>query len=273
MNSFSLNIAGFTIRIILDKHSLLQESTNEMLEFTFESDVLYLFHRFIEGNPLKKPDHTIIVQNKASYDLIKRHSDNYKFIFYSWSRNSTTTVCPFTLSIWQFQYLIAEIVYSLLEKKGGLELHCSSVEFNRELYVFLGKSGAGKSTISQLLGNSSRIVSDDKLYVRQIDGVPHGFQLPQVEKNYKIGKTRFSYPIKGFYFLKKSKIPALSSIEKLKTRIELLSQQARNETSNQKIIREITEIAKRDKSFFALSFPKNARMITNFFLQEIAEVS
>jgi hypothetical protein len=61
------------------------------------------------------------------------------------------------------EYLTAR----LLAHRGAVILHASAVEEASGAYVFVGHSGAGKSTISQIAeGNGARVLSDDRTVLR-----------------------------------------------------------------------------------------------------------
>ncbi len=51
------------------------------------------------------------------------------------------------------------------ELRGIIILHASAVVDGEEAFLFLGPSGAGKTTISQLLQPVSRLLADDRVYL------------------------------------------------------------------------------------------------------------
>ncbi len=63
------------------------------------------------------------------------------------------------------------LMYALADK-GGLIVHSAGVEIDGKIYLFAGKSGAGKSTISLSLSASTGIhlVNDDRMVLREQAG-------------------------------------------------------------------------------------------------------
>ncbi|MEM6795271.1 MAG: hypothetical protein AAF725_14925 [Acidobacteriota bacterium] len=84
---------------------------------------------------------------------------------------------PFFLSQAEnfFRLLVA---YRLLAL-GGVLFHSAAVVSRRVAYLFLGHSGAGKSTISRLsLASGREVLSDDMNALCPVDGLPHIEKLP-----------------------------------------------------------------------------------------------
>jgi len=70
------------------------------------------------------------------------------------------------------------LMYALAEREGAL-VHASAVEINGKAYMFPGKSGAGKSTISRLFADRGReLLSDDRIVTRKIDDSFYAFGTP-----------------------------------------------------------------------------------------------
>jgi hypothetical protein len=71
-------------------------------------------------------------------------------------------------------YPLDEVLVSHLLGRGrGVELHsCGVIDRNGRGHLFVGMSGAGKSTTARLWGaDAAAIVSDDRVIVREADGV------------------------------------------------------------------------------------------------------
>jgi len=64
---------------------------------------------------------------------------------------------------------------------NGMILHSSCVTKQNNAYLFLGKSGAGKSTIAELAGEygSYKIIADDLILIRNINNDFYAFSIPQ----------------------------------------------------------------------------------------------
>jgi hypothetical protein len=64
----------------------------------------------------------------------------------------------------------------MLIKKNGIQIHCSSIDYNGKGIIFSAPSGTGKSTHvrlwQELYGNALTVINDDRPAIRYIDGVP-----------------------------------------------------------------------------------------------------
>ena len=92
--------------------------------------------------------------------------------------------------------------YRLLEKNGVL-LHGAGLIRNRQGYLFIGQSGAGKSTVARLSAKTSTVLSDDLTLVYltpeggQIFGTPFFGEFATAGAN-------LSAPLVGIYFLRQA---------------------------------------------------------------------
>jgi hypothetical protein len=97
---------------------------------------------------------------------------------------------------------IGYFIIGLLSSTGGLLLHGAFLEHNNKAYLFLGESGAGKSTIAH---NASKFhcIHDDRFAVRKIGNRWYAFGVPLLDNNGDPGKN-FKAPISGIYAIQKS---------------------------------------------------------------------
>ncbi|HEX7707851.1 MAG TPA: hypothetical protein VF701_15440 [Thermoanaerobaculia bacterium] len=99
-------------------------------------------------------------------------------------------------------YPLDEVIISnLLGRNRGVELHsCGVIDEKGRGHLFVGVSGAGKTTTARLWeGRASEIVSDDRVIVREHDGVMRMFGTPwhgEAELS-----SRTSAPLAGVYLL------------------------------------------------------------------------
>lgn len=78
-----------------------------------------------------------------------------------------------------FHYPLDQILVMYLLGASGLVLHAAGVVRRGEAVAFLGVSGAGKSTISALLGRGGwERLSDDRVILRRTDGQPRMWGTP-----------------------------------------------------------------------------------------------
>lgn len=103
------------------------------------------------------------------------------------------------------KYLMPEILYlnALMNTEEGLLLHASAVVRDDKAYVFLGRSGAGKSTIAKIShGKGLHILNDDRVIVRKKNGRFFAFGNPW---HGTFGKfENRSYEMAGLYFIHKN---------------------------------------------------------------------
>lgn len=77
-------------------------------------------------------------------------------------------------------YPMAEMMACrLLSRTGAVDLHASTATFERHAYVFMGHSGAGKTTMAELaIAAGAEILSDDRTIVAVRDGTPLAWGTP-----------------------------------------------------------------------------------------------
>lgn len=109
----------------------------------------------------------------------------------------------------------------LLLHSGGLLLHGCGIFDKRSGYIFLGISGAGKSTIASLFGEE-KVLSDDVLPVVTQGDQIRVFSSPfkQVGEACFMGNRHFS--VKGLFFLIKDKKTVLQPVKKSEAMINIL---------------------------------------------------
>jgi len=64
-------------------------------------------------------------------------------------------------SIYSFDSFLRILISLILPQKNGLLIHSSSILFNNKAFLFVGKSGSGKTTISKLSRTKALIMSDE----------------------------------------------------------------------------------------------------------------
>ncbi|MBC7789572.1 MAG: hypothetical protein H7Z74_06480 [Anaerolineae bacterium] len=106
------------------------------------------------------------------------------------------------------EYLMAR----LLGRSGGIILHACALLQDDEALVFMGHSGAGKSTMTALAeAAGAEVMSDDRTIIRVDDGVVMAWGTPW-HGTYSKGSP-ISKPVKGIFLLVKADIDAVAPFE------------------------------------------------------------
>lgn len=166
--------------------------------------------------------------------------------------NNFTTF--YYINMIQFTQILNTIMQEYLVKVGFF-FHASASYINGQAVLFLGHSGAGKSTITSLLSKKYKIVADDRIFIKKEHGQFYLYQTPFIEKASEIQKSANRYPISKIYLLQQSKQYSLQKIEDKITIISTCFQQLWIDESNQKYkVQLLMEFIDKIPSFSILSF-------------------
>lgn len=148
----------------------------------------------------KRPNTTLLIKNRTAKKILSYYQDEVKV-----------------------DIIIQNALYILLSDNNGFIIHSSAVNIKNKSVLFFGKSGAGKSTIVNLLSNKFPVLSDDISLVRNLNGRYFHFQHPLMEKNY-YPKTKKGFEISTIYVLTKSTKDKIIPINHEKTLPKFISQ-------------------------------------------------
>lgn len=119
----------------------------------------------------------------------------------------------------KFGSLLREIIMTamllLTEKDGGICIHSSSVYAGSKAILFVGNSGAGKSTICQLLPPRFSQLTDDTTFIMHKRGW-YTSPLPIFEKKHPLKDRSNSplYRVEAVFFLRQSKLNRITPLKK-----------------------------------------------------------
>jgi hypothetical protein len=115
----------------------------------------------------------------------------------------------------RFDSFLRFIYVITLLKESGFLVHASSVIQNDKGYLFPGKSGAGKTTITQLSPDAT-LLTDEISLVKKVNGNFHLFGTP-FWGDLQISGVNTHTPVKSVYFPKKDDKTFKKSVGVLKT--------------------------------------------------------
>lgn len=244
-----LRIADFILGV---KYNTSTSSTK------YETVVIPRIRRKYAAFICKKPskiDFWIIFETKQNYDILKRFKKQNFILYYQKISNKKIKTFGH-ISDFQFQLIIRDVCQMLLSKNKGLILHASASLIDDKAFIFLGNSGAGKSTTVETLSPKYPIIADDMLILRKIGETCFVYQTPFQEKNPHYKKSSKSFPLKYFFFLKRAQTYKIRKITNRESILENLINQIfseQDDIANQ--IKFALELAANSDNFYQLSFP------------------
>jgi len=245
--SIYLQIAGFNIKILSKTYKDM-----ENIEITYKNIKITYKGFLLSGEP-KKIDYYIILWNDSNPFFLRQGKKNFLFFYEQTGFRQITVSSPLT---WiHFSILLRVILSDLLQENGFL-LHASASIINSKAVIFLGKSGAGKSTVTQLLKPKYRILADDTIIIRKENNTFYLYQTPFIEKHSYL-KTNHKYLILSINFLKKEKICKLKKVvNSTQIRKQFFSQLYSEKKYLSKDIKIVLEFLAKFQAFYILFFSK-----------------
>lgn len=219
-------------------------------------NIQHIYSGFVVSDP-KRIDYEIeIIQRKKIDTLSYKKTKNYIVIYERMSMTKIRTY--YYISGLQFRLILRDIIIELLEKQNGFMIHASAIVHNKFAYLFVGKSGIGKSTIASLLENKYQVLADDSGILKQKNGYYYFYQSILSEKK-NIYKDSCHYSLGGIFFLKQRQQCVLKKINNKETILAHLLKQLwgmqNNISSNQ--MRNLTNFVNKNNLFYNLGFNTN----------------
>lgn len=167
----------------------------------------------------------------------------------------------YQIGIYQFHYIFHKAIENILSQHHGFGIHSSAILRNGSVDLFLGKSGAGKSTISSMLSQEFTKLTDDLSFVRKKNSHYYYYDAPEIDKDWKDRKTSF-YNIKNVYFLRKSsffKVKKLNNDEALALLLKSI------QIVNRESITDLISFIEKINSFSYFYFTKDKYQLLKFY--------
>lgn len=223
-------------KISPEYHQIIREYYNYHFKAlnTFENDHFFTDSAFLFG------------RNRVLYDLIlenkKRLKDdflivNFRDLFFLIMDTKTSKATYYYSSILDHKYTakyfrlaIKALLFFLAGRNSSFLLHCSALSIKDKGFLFVGKSGQGKSTIARLILDnvkSSRLVSDDMVFITPYRNDFYAYRIDEGNKTtgFKALKGRMTNKIKidRLYLIEKSEKAQLMEMDSFQSLVEMIS--------------------------------------------------
>ena len=259
MDTINLFVAGFTIRIVF------LETEFPSVKEVFKNYINKYHRNFIIADSTNPVDLFIEFTWDDKQEVVVRQKEGKYFInFYRYkARNKIRTY--YQISFHQFNVVLRNALHALLSRHNGFFLHASASCIGGA-NIFVGKSGTGKSTVSQFLKKKFQLLADDAVIIKRNSQNFSLYQTPFLEKNYVPNKLTSAYPLQNVFFLKKAKNIKLQKIKDESIILENILQQTYSvEGITRQQIRIIKDFIRLHSEFYYLYFPNDPRKVLDFF--------
>lgn len=254
-----LSIAGFNICLNF------QPAPWKNLKIKLKQEILNFLQGFRLRTKSSKIDYQIdIVWDRYTdikfYFNRKNFNSEYYFINYCETEYKNKSICYYRISLFEFSIMLRQIITYLLRNSEALSLHASAVGHGEKANIFLGKSGAGKSTIRHLLKKKYISLADDYILIRKESSSYYVYQLPFFEGKIRIRKTSKKYLLNGTFFLEKAKDLNLTPVTDKELLIRLIAKQLLLENKKRPVKQQMQTVLKfvsEFHRFYKLKFTKN----------------
>lgn len=265
MKFYFINVAGFNFRLQFFG-SRFKYAQSKLMH-----DVLKHYHSFL----IKKIPHRIdfyidfIWENDVKILFIEKEKEN--FINFARYKTNNRICCYYRMTIIEFHILFADILLKLFDNYNGFIAHASAILKDDQAFIFLGLSGAGKSTIVKLLSDKYQVLADDSVIIRKLNNEYYLFQTPFFEKEFNFKKNINGFPLKKIFLLSKSKHTFLKKLTSRKKVLPflLINNHAHiiYNPKNAQTAR-ILEFVSKFNNFNKLNFAKDKQKILSLFKQQ-----
>lgn len=270
MDSLFISIAGFSIKIVFHP---IEVATIRTL---FKKYLVWYLNGFIVRRPKTKVDFTIEFTWDQKNEVVERKVEREYFIRYFRFKNTRTIESYYHISVYQFQTLLRDILDLLLMNSSGFMLHASASCINNKASIFVGKSGAGKSTTVTLLKRKYKGLADDSVIIKKERGKYSFYQTPFMEKEEWIKREHRSIHLDKVYLLKKAQHFSIRKLENIEQLFATLSKQIfitnkqafmTENKVNEQLKKLFTFINSHD-NFFTLYFAKNEEKLQKLIMTD-----
>src|SRR3989338_4469919 len=183
VKTINLKIANFPIKLVFhptdwpaNRDHLIQE-------------VLFMLSGFVVKISPEKTGIKIHFIDRLELNILRNKAGNKHFINFYEYRGKKSYISFYHISIIQLNIIIRTILQNFLADNNGLIIHGSAVFNGSQAYIFLGRSGAGKSTIMNLLADKYKPLADDTIIIKKENKRYYLYQTPMMDKQAWVKKT------------------------------------------------------------------------------------
>lgn len=248
-----LNIAGFFIKL------LFTEVESDLRKTLLINLIKKQYKQFLPETSPSSVNYTISFNYGQKIRSLSSGNNTVFYINLYLVKSPDRLETYYHISLYQLDLVLTHVLQILLSNNNGFFIHTSAVLINNTAHLFLGKSGDGKSTSSQLLKKFYPVLSDDGAILRKEQGHWYLYQTPFPEKNKTMKKTGNKYPVGKLFFLKKAsyfKITKLSGKSLLANKLLMQLYSQPDDINRQ--FHNLVEYVNTHDVFFNLYFKKEA---------------
>ncbi len=256
MKEIYVEIGGFVIRIILGKKTL--DPHVSYLINKLEIELLIYLRGFIVQNKRKRFDFEIEFEYIKEPGVLSLQNEDKIYIPIFQKVTDKKFKTYYNLNTSQLELILKYALLSLLKKNSGFGIHASVAKVNGKAYLFLGESGAGKSTIVELIKEVFPTINDDMTFIRKINSEYCVFQTPFSEKPWWINKSKKFVKVNKIIFIHKSRSSDSNKINDKKIIAKrVLGQVMVAQHLDSYIIKNVTNFTNFIQNFYDLNFEKD----------------
>ena len=260
MFSLYVSIAEFNIRICFGEIQYYDYSKRQLIH-----NIKRMYEGFFfSPTNTTSIDHTIFIVDETTYQVSGHTKNKKEYIHFFQTLDNTKTETWYHISSFHFAVIIKNILDKLLTLHQGFILHASAVASGERAFIFLGKSGAGKTTIMRLLYPEYTPIADDGIIVRKIQNTYYCFQLP-VEKVRWFQRRSHSYHLASLFLLHQSKIDSITPIPTQAILPSLLEQLWAEKLLLKRQIQNLMNFMKGYRSYYVLAFQNKKTEVMKVF--------
>ncbi len=260
-NKYYFRIAGFNLLIVFYRNERF--ASKEKLRF----EVVEFLRSFMVKAKLSPIDYQIDVvwdrYSEIKFYLEKKYSERH-FINFFETKSKNKTLTFYRNSLLEFNILLRFVLTYLLIHNHGFFIHASAAERNGKADIFLGESGAGKSTARNLLSPDYRSLADDVVIIKKESGTYYAYQMPFFEGKTELGKTNKKYLLNRVFFLHKDRDFKIIPLADKNGLVKLIAKQMQFD-SNQLLFKQemktVFSFVSEYRHFYQLHFAKDKKKL------------